>query len=504
MGWIISRTGFDGIRLEFEYDLSGNRISRINGAGERIEYERDALGRLVKRRLPDGSCATFEYDAAGFVIRASNADSDVVLDRDQMGRVIHESQNGYGLRRRYDAKGNVQQLDSPSDLQINYKFDANGLLSELRVQGYEPMRLERDACGAEVSRALSGRQTLYQEYDAIGKLIQQSLLPAAADGSVGGGGLPRPSVHRRYSYSKVGLSSLWDAHWGETEYRYDAVERLTTASRDRGTGERFEYDESDNATWMDVEGESSSVTYGSGDLLRQRDDVEFVFDEQGRLTGKRERQSTGVVRKWIYRWDALDQLRSVTNPDGETWCYFYDALGRRIEKRSPDGRRFAFVWNEDVVLEERVDGTVSSSWVHDPHSYTPLCKIEEGRMYSVISDHLGTPRELVDSDGQIAWRTHYGAWGEVRGRKSGVVDCPVRFQGQWWDAETGLHYNRLRYYDPQGGRFISQDPIGIWGGQICTGTALIPSIGSIPSGCAPMIPTVFVRPTIRSRPQLVM
>ena len=87
-------------------------------------------------------------------------------------------------------------------------------------------------------------------------------------------------------------------------------------------------------------------------------------------------------------------------------------------------------------------------------------------MYSVISDHLGTPRELVDDSGKIAWRAEYGAWGEVRGRKQpAVVDCPVRFQGQWWDAETGLHYNRLRYYDPQGGRFISQDPIGIWGGQ---------------------------------------
>jgi RHS repeat-associated protein len=465
-GWITSRTGFDGKRLQFEYDRSGNRIARINSAGERIEYERDALGRLVKRRLPDGGCASFEYDAAGFVIRASNADSDLVLDRDPIGRVVLESQNDYVLRRRYDAKGNLQQLDSPSELQINYKFDKNGLLSELRVDGYEPIRLERDARGAEVSRALPARQALYQEHDAVGKLIQQSLLPTAADGSLGARALSRPSVHRRYGYNRARLSSLWDAHWGETEYRYDAVERLATARRDRGTSESFEYDESDNATSIEFGRESSDLTYGAGDSLQQRDDIEFVFDEAGRLTRKREKQPTGAIREWIYRWDALDQLRCVTNPDGETWCYFYDALGRRIEKRSPDGHRVAFVWNEDVVLEERVDGALSSSWVHDPHSYTPLCKVEEGRMYSVISDHLGTPRELVDDSGQIAWRAEYGAWGEVRGRKQPVVvDCPVRFQGQWWDAETGLHYSRFRYYDPQGGRFISQDPIGIWGGQ---------------------------------------
>lgn len=84
-------------------------------------------------------------------------------------------------------------------------------------------------------------------------------------------------------------------------------------------------------------------------------------------------------------------------------------------------------------------------------------------------DHLGTPQELTDHEGRVAWSASYKAWGEARqaiseaGRKAGFRN-PIRFQGQYWDEETGLHYNRYRYYDPQTGRFASKDPIGLAGG----------------------------------------
>jgi RHS repeat-associated protein len=84
-------------------------------------------------------------------------------------------------------------------------------------------------------------------------------------------------------------------------------------------------------------------------------------------------------------------------------------------------------------------------------------------------DHLGTPQELTDHEGRIAWSASYKAWGEAKqaiseaGRKAGFRN-PIRFQGQYFDDETGLHYNRYRYYDPVAGRFVSKDPIGLRGG----------------------------------------
>ncbi len=84
-------------------------------------------------------------------------------------------------------------------------------------------------------------------------------------------------------------------------------------------------------------------------------------------------------------------------------------------------------------------------------------------------DHLGTPMELTDHNGEVAWAGQYKAWGEVREVRSewakqvGMTN-PIRFQGQYHDHETGLHYNRYRYYDPMVGRFVNQDPISYGGG----------------------------------------
>jgi RHS repeat-associated protein len=82
---------------------------------------------------------------------------------------------------------------------------------------------------------------------------------------------------------------------------------------------------------------------------------------------------------------------------------------------------------------------------------------------------LGTPQEITDEEGNIAWQAQYKAWGEAKeiiskaARGAGFRN-PLRFQGQYFDHETGLHYNRFRYYDPETGRFISKDPIKYAGG----------------------------------------
>jgi RHS repeat-associated protein len=79
-------------------------------------------------------------------------------------------------------------------------------------------------------------------------------------------------------------------------------------------------------------------------------------------------------------------------------------------------------------------------------------------------DHLGTPREMTDARGRIVWSARYRAWGALAVADVDEVDNPLRFQGQYHDAETGLHYNFQRYYDPRTGRFVTQDPIGLQGG----------------------------------------
>ena len=93
----------------------------------------------------------------------------------------------------------------------------------------------------------------------------------------------------------------------------------------------------------------------------------------------------------------------------------------------------------------------------------------EPQLYYIHTDHLGTPQELTDQQGQLQWTGHYRAWGELfkandSDGNAASVEMPLRFQGQYCDAETGLHYNPHRYYDPQLGWFTIQDPISLAGG----------------------------------------
>ena len=119
------------------------------------------------------------------------------------------------------------------------------------------------------------------------------------------------------------------------------------------------------------------------------------------------------------------------------------------------------------------------SYVYEPgNSFKPLAQIRGrgrgGRVYYYINDQLGTPQELVAANGEIVWSGIYRTYGNLA-VATGNVEQRLRFQGQYYDEESGLHYNRHRYYDPLAGRYLSQDPIGLAGGDervcVCTESA---------------------------------
>jgi RHS repeat-associated protein len=226
-----------------------------------------------------------------------------------------------------------------------------------------------------------------------------------------------------------------------------------------GMYEKFDYDSTSNIIQLD----EIVLEYGPGDTLQRQGDTQYLYDANGRLIKKIEDCDSAEPKVWLYEWDAEDQLRSVTTPTGEVWEYKYDALGRRIVKQGPE-KTVRFVYNGDVIVHEVENEIVNSSWVFDPHSFSPLCKVQNDQLYAVICDHLGTPRELVDGEGKIVWSVSYSAWGKINHSMSQLVDCSIRFQGQFFDEETTLSYNRYRYYNSMGGQFISQDPIGLGGG----------------------------------------
>jgi RHS repeat-associated protein len=121
------------------------------------------------------------------------------------------------------------------------------------------------------------------------------------------------------------------------------------------------------------------------------------------------------------------------------------------------------VWDGDDLVHEITEGRETVTWEMEPGTFAPLAKIEGSRRYGVVTDHLGTPRLLVDEAGEVAWKAQLDIYGVAR-QDVMRTGCPWRWPGQYEDEETGLYYNRFRYYDPEAGRYVSQDPIGLLGG----------------------------------------
>jgi RHS repeat-associated protein len=171
-------------------------------------------------------------------------------------------------------------------------------------------------------------------------------------------------------------------------------------------------------------------------------------------------------------------------------------LGRRVSK-SYRGKVTRWVWDGDKPLHEWNSLEVGPgtdavhdmvTWLFEEERYTPVGKIEGEQHYGILTDHLGTPLQMHDQHGQQVWATELNSYGQVRQREGEATACPFRYQGQYEDVETGLYYNRFRYYDPEVGQYVSQDPLRIGGGWALYGYVLDTSKWIDPFGLTKQCP----------------
>ncbi len=473
VGRVIRETGFDKRVTRFDYDMAGRLLATTNNMDKRIVFKRNAKGMLVKETLPGGGITSFDYDPIGNLISAVNEECKVAFERDPLGRIIKEMQGDDWVETEYDAVSNIVRNTTSKGFEATYKNNANGDMVELTTNGNHTVEFNRNSYGEETSRLLPGKRArLDREYDNVGQMVEQRLHVLPKDVSyalslsddLSAGTKSNIAISRSYRYDNAGsLLSIDDDFWGKTEYVYDPAQRLIKALRSKGESEQFAYDSTGNMEQKISGSEEIRNTYGAGNQLQSSGDTKYEYDDNGRRIRKIEQASTSSPKEWIYTWDERDQLKTVTRPDGEVWEYAYDALGRRISKKGSD-KTEQFVWYGNVVIHNAVNEIEPITWLFEHRSFRPLGKIENGNFYSVITDHLGTPREMVDEAGRIVWSVVHKSWGLVDRTGVNEVECQIRFQGQWFDDESGLCYNRFRYYDGEVGQFLCKDPIGLLGG----------------------------------------
>jgi len=168
-------------------------------------------------------------------------------------------------------------------------------------------------------------------------------------------------------------------------------------------------------------------------------------------------------------FNGLNQLKSI-NINGALTHYQYDALGRRSAKITEQGRT-DFIWDNNQLIGEHSKGEFTW-YVYLPNAFEPIALIERNSVYYYHLDQLSTPVCITNDTGQQVWRNESDAFGyqssddnnELGNLSENHINNPIRFQGQYFDDESQLHYNRFRYYCPKQQRFIHQDPIGLVGG----------------------------------------
>jgi RHS repeat-associated protein len=490
-------------RLQWFHDAAGNLTREHHGYQGALgtdprtavwQHRYDELNQRCATTRPDGHTLQWLSYGSGHVHGLLLDGAEVVgFERDGLHREVHRLQgNGIEQAQRYDTLGRLleQQLrrgglggTAPAEAEAFTGAFAYRP-SHLGTPAAIVRRYSYDAAGQLDLIEDNRRGRMSYRYDPLGRLLQATnragheifafdpagnILPAHDAGE---------SVNAAKSTKASALPKLLDnllKDYAGTHYRYDTRGSLV---------ERIHHGRRSSFEW-DAFGRLHKA-------LTPECATEFAYDPLGRRIAKRT------------RWGAPDNSTDHAAPATETHTlYGWDGDTLAFESTSRrSGRSIGYA----------ADHESSVHYVHEPNSFVPLlqarragaielppttdikamCAAHGGYRMELDPlwngeheaqtmpfttqeiayyqcDHLGTPQELTDHEGQVAWEANHKAWGQAKeaiseaARKARLTN-PIRFQGQYFDEETGLHYNRHRYYDPHCGRFISKDPIGLAGG----------------------------------------
>ena len=477
VGNVTAEKGFDGAVRRYLRDRGGRVVRETLPSGTEREYGYDACSRVTRVSYPTAGAPdqTYAYGLSGRLVRASRGESTVEFAYNSLGLPTRETADGNTILRTYDHTGRILMLDSTAGASLRYTRNAYGELEGFTATGgsdgagsWESAH-RHDTLGFEVERILPGGIVRSFAYDDIGRLVDARTRKDS-----------RTRHMRRYRWGVADrLLSVEDSRRGETRYSYTPTGQLERAEYPDG---RERWRKSDQTGNLYPDPDMKLRRYLGGGRLEQDGEWHCEYDADGNLTERylgTGRWLDGKKDRWRYRWNADGSLAKVVRPDKREVEFTYDALGRRLSK-SFGTTVTRWVWNGNVplhqwkqhreysVMEDRWDTDTErrdmTVWLFDEESFVPVAMLKEGRSYSILTDQLGTPTEAYDTEGNEVWSRVLDMDGNVIGETGNKGMVPFLFQGQYYDRETGLAYNRFRYYSPQMGMYISQDPIGLASG----------------------------------------
>lgn len=498
---------------QFAYDVVGRLVSATNDLAE-VELERDLVGRIVKETTTrsDADRARVvverEYDAAGLrtglwsslgagVSITRNAMGDVVrleqsgkagtwaasIERDVLGEEIERALPG-GVRSTWwrDAIGRPTQhrvgTDDRVDRLREFAWGAGDRLLSIRDQvgdGAAELR-ERDHDGREMLvRTRVGERVIDGRYpDELGRLFETE---ARIDRAYGAGGELQwrrdAKGTTRYTHDAAGrLATRVDPDGGTWRYWWNDAGRLVQVDRPDGVAVAFGYDALGRRIAKSSSGVRTCFAWDGQQTLHEWEEKADVVQVRA-LPGEDARQKALV--------ELLAELSRVL--PAEQVAARRDEVLTRTAKRHPGVvARVRAAAGEVAAKRDAVGGVIT--WLFAPGGHAPIARLGRGEACSIVADQVGAPLVVLDSRGEVKAQLVLDSRGRAEVAGDGSV-CPWRFAGQYRDDETGLHYNRFRYYDADAGQYISRDPLGLRAGLRVYGYVGDPGVASDPLGLAP-------------------
>jgi RHS repeat-associated protein len=427
--------------VRYEYDINGNQTKRTDRNGQWIS---SSYG--IGDRLDGMSC----YKATGVL------ESTVSLAYDQTTKLLASvTDNEFGSQTwswSYDSLDRITGVSSPNGT-VTYTLDNLGRRTGMTASGQSPISYGFSPID-QVTSIVQGGQTSSFVYDALARMTKRTLPNGVStDWAFDSAGFLASVISKR-------SGTTFDSH----VYTRDNVGNITQENRN-GSLDSFSYNDLYEITSATVGGLQYLWQYdGLGNRLRedkgfQRTDYLYdaancVLQVGGRLAAHDPNGNITSYGADTYTWDVRGRLVKLART-GLTIDFTYDPWGSRTSKKV-NGTLTKFLLDGDSVVSE-VTGATTVNTLQGPTLDEPLAR--NGRYFS--PNHLGSTTTLTDTVGSVVQSYLYGPFGDVT--QSTAESNPFQFAARENDG-TGLYYNRKRYYSPEWGRFISEDPIGFAGG----------------------------------------
>jgi RHS repeat-associated protein len=454
----VMQTNFPSSLIEtYTYDANNNLTSKTDRKSQTIGYVYDALNRLTQKNYPDSTSVEYVYDLVGKIQSVNDPTGTYAFAYDNDGRLIGTTTSYSFLSGRnfttsvgYDAASNRNSFTDPESGSTAYVYDTLNRLTTLTPPSAFTsggFGFSYDALSRRTQMTRPNNVTTNYTYDNLSRLL--TVLHQLSGSTIDGASYTVDNAGNRTAKTDQRAAVT-------SNYGYDAIYQLLSTMQSGSTTESYSYDPVGNRT---ASLGASSYSNNSSNELTSTSTGNYTYDANGnRLTSVISSNTT------TYVWDFENRLTSVTLPGaGGTVSFKYDSFGRRIYKSSSAGTSVYAYDGDNLIEETNSSGAVVVRYSQGQNIDEPLAMLRSSTTSYYDADGLGSITSLSNSAGSVAETYGYDSFGKQTSA-SGSLTNPFQYTARESDTETGLYYYRARYYAPDSGKFLSEDPIQFSGG----------------------------------------